>query len=1120
MATNFLFAVIHVVKTACGLHNTPEHREFKLITPNMTFEDVEIMFLCEPGSISEIDMSTSDNGPWTRLYEKQLYDIPVVQFIGKFSAFLCIRVRCVTNNNKTGTDTPPDCSDAGTSKTGDKNVFEMQAERTAPPSRPKKQTTRMEGDKGQGVFRCKMMFDDLDTRRSDTRDEPDLKAMGVATLSMPDASVVKPVLDHTSQPVVVEAVDSHGSGPSVSLSGRTEKIKAENDGKKEPHQTKCKCVAKFEKEMICQNMFLYEEVEEHVMRTEPFNKKSREEGEDPAQVQPSEAGGYTTPVQPSEAGGYPAQVQPSEAGGYPAPVQPSEAGGYPAPVQPSEAGGYPTQNQPSEGGGFPAPVQPSEAGGYPAPVQPSEAGGYPAPVQPSEAGGYPAPVQPSEADGYPAPVQPSEAGGYPAQVQPSEASVYPAQVQPSEAGGYPAPVQPSDAGGYPAQFQPSEASVYPAQVQPSEAGGYPAQVQPSEAGGYPAQVQPSEAGGYPAQVQPSEAGGYPTQNQPSEAGGFPAPVQPSEAGGYPAQVQPSKAGGYPAQVQPSEAGGYPAPVQPSEADGYPAPVQPSEAGGYPAQVQPSEASVYPAQVQPSEAGGYPAPVQPSEAGGYPAQVQPSEASVYPAQVQPSKAGGYPAQVQPSEAGGYPAQVQPSEAGGYPAQVQLSEAGGYPNQVQPSEAGGYPNQVQLSEAGEYPAQVQPSEAGGYPAQVQPSEAGGYPAQVQPSEAGEYPAQVQLSEADKDPNQVQPSEADEDPALVGGKPDSTSYFNKVLVFIGFILVCFLAYVAAVKGSNYNLLLKTSAPSDTQPLIDHFHMENIIRNGCSREHQSAHNSSNKENPRASPPMQRNDKGKEGHTQEKKGHELEKEKNWSILGWLVGFFVLLPLGSVITCLFFKKDFCNVRRRILKDNPKPHAGKSQDEEHELMERNPGSNESPGPGQDNGIFGCVKKLLKAVYKVLIAVFMLINEVYKVLKEMKSVIAVIDFYNQAVKFFWEQAKGLELQDKRLPVWPIAVIGIVIGAILIPVIVYAVCKFFKKKASPPAPLNDEQARVPLTTPSKTFSETNGSVVSNGNTHSVIDVISDGNAHGEVEVVSNGTAHSAFVEERSADSDNAET
>ncbi|XP_052806519.1 toxin CfTX-A-like [Mya arenaria] len=49
---------------ACGRHNTPERREFKLITTKMSFEDIEIIFLYEPRSLSEIAMSTSDKGPW------------------------------------------------------------------------------------------------------------------------------------------------------------------------------------------------------------------------------------------------------------------------------------------------------------------------------------------------------------------------------------------------------------------------------------------------------------------------------------------------------------------------------------------------------------------------------------------------------------------------------------------------------------------------------------------------------------------------------------------------------------------------------------------------------------------------------------------------------------------------------------------------------------------------------------------------------------------------------------------------------------------------------------------------------------------------------------------------
>ncbi|XP_052787454.1 uncharacterized protein LOC128222477 [Mya arenaria] len=102
---------------------------------------------------------------------------------------------------------------------------------------------------------------------------------------------------------------------------------------------------------------------------------------------------------------------------------------------------------------------------------------------------------------------------------------------------------------------------------------------------------------------------------------------------------------------------------------------------------------------------------------------------------------------------------------------------------------------------------------------------------------------------------------------------------------------------------------------------------------------------------------KGKEGHTQEKEGHELEKEKNCSILSWLVGFFVLLPLGSgigiAITCLFFKKDVCNVQRRILKGTQTPHAGESEgqetpDEERELTEQNPESNGEIHVGQNGG----------------------------------------------------------------------------------------------------------------------------------------------------------------------------
>ncbi|XP_052787591.1 uncharacterized protein LOC128222560 isoform X1 [Mya arenaria] len=76
----------------------------------------------------------------------------------------------------------------------------------------------------------------------------------------------------------------------------------------------------------------------------------------------------------------------------------------------------------------------------------------------------------------------------------------------------------------------------------------------------------------------------------------------------------------------------------------------------------------------------------------------------------------------------------------------------------------------------------------------------------------------------------------------------------------------------------------------------------------------------------VSRTETGKEGHKQEEEGHELEKEKNYSIGCWLGGFFVMLLSGIAIRiaiiCFILKKDYCNLRRRLLNDNETDHVPK------------------------------------------------------------------------------------------------------------------------------------------------------------------------------------------------------
>ena len=88
-------AIVNVVKTACSRHHTPERREFKVLGAKQTFENIESMFLCHPGSVSEISMSTTENGPWTSLKEDDLYDCPVLSVIAKFPNYAYFRIRYI-----------------------------------------------------------------------------------------------------------------------------------------------------------------------------------------------------------------------------------------------------------------------------------------------------------------------------------------------------------------------------------------------------------------------------------------------------------------------------------------------------------------------------------------------------------------------------------------------------------------------------------------------------------------------------------------------------------------------------------------------------------------------------------------------------------------------------------------------------------------------------------------------------------------------------------------------------------------------------------------------------------------------------------------------------------------
>jgi hypothetical protein len=41
--------IVNICKTACDLHQTAERREFKIVTPKMSFENIEGVYLCHPG---------------------------------------------------------------------------------------------------------------------------------------------------------------------------------------------------------------------------------------------------------------------------------------------------------------------------------------------------------------------------------------------------------------------------------------------------------------------------------------------------------------------------------------------------------------------------------------------------------------------------------------------------------------------------------------------------------------------------------------------------------------------------------------------------------------------------------------------------------------------------------------------------------------------------------------------------------------------------------------------------------------------------------------------------------------------------------------------------------------
>ncbi|XP_060553483.1 uncharacterized protein LOC132714606 [Ruditapes philippinarum] len=149
--------IVNICKTACDLHKTAERREFKMITQKMSFEDIEGMYLCHPGGISEVSISSSENGPWTALKEDNLYDVPVMEILEKFRGFTFFRIRCVaTDQSDIATDKN---SEVDTSKIGARNAFEilMQAEKNTP-TLPKKRTTSSGVPVDKGISRKDELF--------------------------------------------------------------------------------------------------------------------------------------------------------------------------------------------------------------------------------------------------------------------------------------------------------------------------------------------------------------------------------------------------------------------------------------------------------------------------------------------------------------------------------------------------------------------------------------------------------------------------------------------------------------------------------------------------------------------------------------------------------------------------------------------------------------------------------------------------------------------------------------------------------------------------------------------------------------------------------------------------
>jgi hypothetical protein len=68
--------VVNVHKPSCEFHHPVKLREFRIDTSKMSSEELEMMFLCHPGTLSEVSMSTSDIGPRMILKGTKISDLP------------------------------------------------------------------------------------------------------------------------------------------------------------------------------------------------------------------------------------------------------------------------------------------------------------------------------------------------------------------------------------------------------------------------------------------------------------------------------------------------------------------------------------------------------------------------------------------------------------------------------------------------------------------------------------------------------------------------------------------------------------------------------------------------------------------------------------------------------------------------------------------------------------------------------------------------------------------------------------------------------------------------------------------------------------------------------------